>query len=163
MCFMNKAIELKKHPRLPILVSSDGKIFKNGRWLKLTVREDGYAVCNVDKKQYRVHRLVLEAFVGDCPPEMDDARHLKNDKLDNSIGNLAWGTRQQQIQDMKDAGTFSPPPIRRKKTNDATDTVCGTQADSQNQSSRGSIQIQSGQELDLGAKTCYLGIEETAL
>lgn len=121
MCFMQRAIEIKKHPRLPILVTSDGQVFNNGRWLKLTVREDGYVICGINKKTYRVHRLVLETFVGDCPEGMD-ARHLVNDKLNNSIDNLKWGTRQEQIADMKAAGTFKPPPIRRKRIKDEKPT-----------------------------------------
>jgi hypothetical protein len=42
----------------------------------------------------RVHVLVLEAFVGPCPPGME-CRHLDDDKQNNRITNLRWGTRSQ--------------------------------------------------------------------
>ena len=45
-----------------------------------------------------VHRLVLEAFVGPCPPGME-CRHLNDDPRDNRLENLAWGTKQQNYAD----------------------------------------------------------------
>lgn len=45
-----------------------------------------------------VHRLVLEAFVGPCPPDME-ARHLDDDPLNNSLANLLWGTRSENVRD----------------------------------------------------------------
>ena len=50
------------------------------------------------------HRAVLLAFVGPCPEGME-ARHLNGDRLDNRLGNLAWGTRQQNHDDKRDHGT----------------------------------------------------------
>jgi hypothetical protein len=47
-----------------------------------------------------VHRLVLEAFVGPCPPGLE-CRHLNGDPADNRIGNLAWGTRGDNTRDDK--------------------------------------------------------------
>lgn len=45
-----------------------------------------------------VHRLVLEAFVGPCPEGME-ARHLNGKEWENNLGNLKWGTRQDNIDD----------------------------------------------------------------
>lgn len=45
-----------------------------------------------------VHSLVLEAFVGPCPPGMM-ARHLDDDPTNNSLGNLCWGTRSENSHD----------------------------------------------------------------
>lgn len=51
------------------------------------------------KRRGGVHRLVLMAFVGPCPPGME-ARHIQvNDPTDNRIDNLAWGTPQQNSDD----------------------------------------------------------------
>ena len=41
-----------------------------------------------------VHRLVLLAFGGPQPAGCE-VRHLNRDKLDNRIGNLAWGTKTE--------------------------------------------------------------------
>jgi hypothetical protein len=41
-----------------------------------------------------VHRLVLEAFVGPCPEGMECC-HGPAGVLDNSVGNLSWGTKSK--------------------------------------------------------------------
>jgi hypothetical protein len=53
-----------------------------------------------------VHRLVLEAFVGPCPPGME-ARHVAtNDTSNNRLTNLAWGTYSENEADKKIHGTL---------------------------------------------------------
>lgn len=41
-----------------------------------------------------VHRLVLEAFVGPCPPGMESL-HENDIGADNRLANLRWGTRSE--------------------------------------------------------------------
>lgn len=45
-----------------------------------------------------IHNLVLEVFVGPCPPGMM-ARHLDGNPSNNRLGNLAWGTAQDNAAD----------------------------------------------------------------
>jgi hypothetical protein len=46
-----------------------------------------------------IHQLVLEAFVGPCPPGQE-ARHVDDsDRSNNSLRNLCWGTRKENAQD----------------------------------------------------------------
>jgi hypothetical protein len=46
-----------------------------------------------------VHHLVLEAFVGPCPPGQE-ARHVNdNDRANNALSNLAWGTHRENCAD----------------------------------------------------------------
>lgn len=53
----------------------------------------------------RVHRLVLEAFVGPCPVGME-ARHFPNrDKTCNRLDNLQWGTPTENAADRIAHGT----------------------------------------------------------
>ena len=62
------------------------------------LRRDG------DFRSRRVHRLVLEAFVGPCP-DGHETRHLNGHKLDNRVKNLAWGTRSENARDKIRHGT----------------------------------------------------------
>lgn len=57
---------------------------------------------DVDTKAL-VHRLVLAAFVGPCP-EGQEGRHLDGDPSDNRLIRLAYGTRQQNMLDIRDYG-----------------------------------------------------------
>lgn len=45
-----------------------------------------------------VHQLVLEAFVGPRP-DGQQARHLDDDKSNNTLANLAWGTKSENLQE----------------------------------------------------------------
>lgn len=51
-----------------------------------------------------VHRIVLEAFVGPCPPGMV-CRHLDGNPANNHLDNLRWGTDQENGQDRVAHGT----------------------------------------------------------
>lgn len=70
--------------------------------------KDGYQyVLLRDGRRHRkcfIHRLVLEAFSGLCPPG-HECRHLDGDPTNNHVGNLAWGTRVEQCQDRRRHGT----------------------------------------------------------
>lgn len=47
----------------------------------------------------RVHRIVMEAFVGPRPDDKQ-TRHLNGDPLDNRLVNLAYGTSAENMQDV---------------------------------------------------------------
>lgn len=52
----------------------------------------------------RVHRMVLEAFVGPCPDGME-ACHNNGDRLDNRLVNLRWDTHEENSADRNRHGT----------------------------------------------------------
>lgn len=53
-----------------------------------------------------LHRLVLEAFVGQCPEGMQ-CRHLNGNAGDNRIDNLQWGTPSENNWDLVRHGTHA--------------------------------------------------------
>lgn len=73
-----------------------------GRILKPTPNRDGYltvGLCRDDVKvTYKVHRLVLDAFVG-LQPEGMEACHFDDVKSNNVLGNLRWGTKSENTFD----------------------------------------------------------------
>ena len=107
--------EMKRHPDFPnYSVTKDGRVWSGNRegskggWLKNTLRKSGYLHVHLRKnaKTYncRVHRLVLETFVGLCPDGME-CRHLNGDPADNRLENLCWGTRSENMYDKVRHGT----------------------------------------------------------
>ena len=104
-------------------VGDDGSVWNawvNCRWgrrlterwkrLKPGVHRRGYLYVNLTPpggryRSFRVHRLVLEAFVGPCPPGME-CRHLNGVKADCRLGNLAWGTPERNRQDNHEFGVY---------------------------------------------------------
>lgn len=59
---------------------------------------------NGDRRTVRVHRLVLEAFVGPCPEGMEGC-HNDGDASNNALPNLRWDTSSANKQDMIRHGT----------------------------------------------------------
>lgn len=57
------------------------------------------------KTKKKVHRLVLEAFVGACPEGME-CRHLNGQSRDNRLENLRWGTKAENFEDRVRHGTI---------------------------------------------------------
>ena len=84
--------------------SSAGRVRRATFVLSIRVMETGYCTVKLrrsgDPKQHqrKVHRLVLEAFVGRRPDDMQ-CRHLDGDKTNNRIENLTWGTPAENVAD----------------------------------------------------------------
>lgn len=55
------------------------------------------------QRPHPVHRLVLTAFVGPRPGNQE-ARHLNDNRHDNRLENLAWGTRLENAEDARRNG-----------------------------------------------------------
>ena len=86
---------------------------RRGRVMKPAADRDGYMVISISKDNAavnrRVHRLVLEAFVGPCPSGME-CRHLDNSRANNKLVNLCWGTHARNIRDRDSAGNTRKGP-----------------------------------------------------
>jgi len=80
---------------------------KVGRCKTITV-SDGRAVVSLNKPGVQVtrlvHQLVLEAFVGPRPPNME-ACHYNDNSLDNRLENLRWDTTANNAKDRVRNGT----------------------------------------------------------
>ncbi len=66
----------------------------------------GYSVIRIgsERKKFKVHSLVLRAFVGPRPKGMQ-IRHINGIKSDNRLENLAYGTAKENAADRKIHGT----------------------------------------------------------
>lgn len=112
-------VRFKDVPNFPgYCVGDDGSAWsrklRSGRmaefWTKLQANPtlNGYLTYTFSHegkaKRFAAHRLVLELFVGPCPDGML-CRHLDNDKTNNRVANLAWGTSTENRADQFTHGT----------------------------------------------------------
>jgi hypothetical protein len=73
-----------------------------------------YRYVRPGERSYRVHRLVMLAFVGPCPEGLEVC-HKNGDSLDNRLVNLYYGSRSQNALDM----------VRHGSHHNARKDVCG--------------------------------------
>lgn len=86
------------------MVSDDGQVYsiRSDRVLVQSPGKGGYPVVTLSRdgkpKTMRVHRIVLEAFVGPCPPGQQ-ACHANDNASDNRLENLRWDTSRANCAD----------------------------------------------------------------
>ncbi|MBS7698575.1 HNH endonuclease [Chelatococcus sp. YT9] len=87
---------------------TDGRVWR-GAVLAQSTSKSGHKrvrLCRNGRHLYfSVHRLVIEAFVGPCPPSMECA-HNNGDPSDNRVSNLRWDTRKGNHADKSRHGTL---------------------------------------------------------
>lgn len=75
-----------------------------GRMLKPNRNSQGYLCVNLSAlgvaRSITIHRIVLEGFTGFHPGLV--VRHKDNNKTNNRLDNLMWGTHAQNMQDVAD-------------------------------------------------------------
>lgn len=83
-----------------------------GPWkrMKPSVDKEGYLQCGFrrgdgKKWPYKVHRLVLQLFVGPCPKGLE-ACHDNGINCDNRLENLRWDTHKSNVADRERHGTI---------------------------------------------------------
>lgn len=109
-------VKMKKHPTLGIMVRSDGMVLlpsKPGHpehWTKGCKDGRGYYHVGINRKTYSIHRIVAETFIENSE-NLHDIDHIDRDKSNNSVENLRWVTRQQNL-------------YNRNKTNKIGERAC---------------------------------------
>lgn len=97
---------IKKIPEFPnYSITTQGKVYSNrfNRWLKPSFNlKTGYlqVILYTNKQRFckRIHRLVLETFIGPCPNGMESC-HNDDNKLNNLLSNLRWDTKSNNTKD----------------------------------------------------------------
>jgi len=135
-------IEFRRIPFSRAVATIEGDIWSlgHGKWRKLKthVNKDGYLsvkwkmrkecpqeLRRIFPQNLPVHRLVLYAWAG-LPEPGQECRHGLGGKLDNSPGNLRWGTAKENQWDNIERGIYKLRPEdvrtireqRGKKTGD---------------------------------------------
>jgi len=97
------------------LISNYGQV-KNlltGKTLKQQCTTQGYKQVsfkiNGKRKTKLVHRLVLETFLRIPQYKYLEVNHINGNKNDNSLNNLEWMTREENLQHARDNNLFKKP------------------------------------------------------
>lgn len=104
---MEQWLPIAEYPNY--LISSEGRLARSGFSRRpVPVHEcRGYLrvtlTSNSKSRAIAVHRLVLEAFIGPCP-EGYIGLHNNDDRRDNRVTNLRWGTYKENSADAKRNG-----------------------------------------------------------
>lgn len=69
------------------------------KYLQITLHKNGL------RKNYLVHRLMLETFIGPRPEGME-CRHLDGNPSNNKLNNLEWSTHKINMKDIIKHKTF---------------------------------------------------------
>lgn len=108
MSEVRRAID--SHPKYSI--TSDGRVINSrGNEKALKSLRNGYASVdlydNGTRTIKRVHRLVAEAFIPN-PDNKPDINHKDGNKLNNSVSNLEWVTKSENMRHAYDTGLVKP-------------------------------------------------------
>lgn len=80
-----------------------------GRRMKVLIphKKNGYLAVNLFKdgkmKHHYIHRLVAEAFISN-PNNFHEVNHIDCNKSNNTVGNLEWCSRNQNLKHSYDNG-----------------------------------------------------------
>lgn len=89
-----------------------------GRLLRPERNQDGYLMIQpyFDGHSLRcsIHRQVAIAFIGEPPEPGLLVRHLDDDKDNNAVANLAWGTIQDNATDARRNGSYATRQEHRR-------------------------------------------------
>lgn len=86
-------------------ISNGGILYKDGKRVK-TFRHKRYERCMIHsvkngikvRKNVKIHRLVAEAFIPN-PSNLPIVMHLDDNRFNNLVGNLKWGTQKENVND----------------------------------------------------------------
>ena len=95
--------EVKRTSKLnkPCLMSLTGRLIKPRLLKRGYLAVDLY--CCGNQSTHRIHRLVLEAFIGLAPDGMECC-HYDDDPFNNHLSNLRWDTHQNNLIDLEKNG-----------------------------------------------------------
>jgi hypothetical protein len=97
--------QLRKIPGRPAyFINPQGDVFTI-RKLRQFRDKDGYARVSTVRLRKAVHWLLALVFLKPPKPGQREVRHLDGNPRNNSLDNLAWGTRAENAADMARHGT----------------------------------------------------------
>jgi hypothetical protein len=104
-------IEIKEHPS-GVFASKCGRVFK-----EFNYHTSGYPAISYGGKGVNVHRIIAETFLPKEPGK-EWVLHFDDNPKNNSLDNLRWGDREENIVDAFRNGRFKRKHKGRLKEKD---------------------------------------------
>ena len=106
--------------KLKFIIYEDGRIqnVKTGRFLKTIRNRGGYEAIGIMGKEgkiinFRIHRLVAEAFVPGRSDTKNQVNHKDGKKFNNHSSNLEWCTGSENMKHARKMGLVRTPCRKR--------------------------------------------------
>ncbi|MCF0126444.1 MAG: HNH endonuclease [Clostridia bacterium] len=99
------------------LISEDGKIFnsKTKKFLKGSLDKDGYRRFSLNGFNASVHRMIMETYKPVENMEKLEVNHIDGNKLNNTLENLEWCTREENMAHLVSSGLSSKCSMKGSK------------------------------------------------
>lgn len=88
---------IKNHPTYEVSELGEIRNRKTKHVIKPRLSDRGYLKIQLNRKTYRVHRLVAQSFI-DNPLNLPEVNHKDGDKTNNTVSNLEWVSKKENIQ-----------------------------------------------------------------
>ena len=98
-------METRINKELGLVLYYNGSIFSIAlnRFLKQSIKRNGYKKISVQGRTYSSHRLLAKAFIPN-PHNKPQVNHLDGNKTNNWVSNFAWATASENARHAFDTG-----------------------------------------------------------
>jgi len=103
---------IKEFPNYEINKLGQVKNKKTGKILSQSLSTKGYYQVNIGNKCRRVHKLLCETFL-ENPLNLETVNHINGDKINNSLENLEWMSRSENVKHSREVLMLKPIPYSK--------------------------------------------------
>lgn len=105
-------ITINQFPKYEINILGQVRNKKSGKILSQSLSSKRYYQINIDNKSRRTHILLAETFIPN-PDKLETVNHKNGSKIDNSLSNLEWMSRSDNVKHGREVLGIIPIPYSK--------------------------------------------------